>query len=111
MKKEFLKIYIYPLIVLLASWIPWYLFARFVLKIDMDKFILQSFGGTAANVKGFKIFFVLICVTIYVCWVFLNNWKKKDPERRLAEFFISYGKIFALIISIQLFIFMALLLL
>jgi len=111
MKKEFFKVYIYPLIVLLVSLIPWCFFAEFVLKIDINNFILQSFGGTGRNVEGFKIFCVVICLTIYVCWIFLNNWMKKDPEKRFVEFFLSYGKIFALIISIQFFMFMIFILL
>jgi hypothetical protein len=77
----------------------------------MDNFILQSFGGAEASAKGFKLFFLIVCITIYVIWVLFNNWKEKDPKRRLVEFFTVFGKLFALIISIQFLIFLALILL
>lgn len=110
MESKFLKIYIYPIFILIASLAPWYFFAKFVLKINIEALVLQSLNGSETSLKCFKLFFLLICITIYIIWVGLNKWKEKDPDRRLNDFFIAYGKIFALIISLQFLAFIVLVL-
>jgi len=87
------------------SLLPWYIFAKFVLHLDIDQILLQSFNGSELILKGFKIFFIFICITICIGWVFLNRWKEKDPEQRLQTFFLAYGKFFVFIIAFQFFVF------
>jgi hypothetical protein len=110
MKNSFFKIYVYPFLVLVTSLLPWYFFARFVLNIDIDQILLQSFNGSEWRLTRFKIFFILAYITIYIGWVFFNRWKEKDPEQRLQAFFLAYGKFIALIISFHFFAFILLVL-
>ncbi len=103
MDKKFLKIYVYPIITILFSILPWYLFVKYVLKIEL----YELFGyETASSFTNFRVFSCLILMFVYILWVNLNikiERAKDDKEREMmiSKWFLGYGKAFAVIISIQ----------
>jgi len=107
MNKKFLKIYVYPLFIITLSLIPWYLFAIYILKIDLHSFLLQALEcKTETCVRNFKVFCISTLMLIYLLWVGLNTWREnsldeKEKEVRTISFFLSYGKIFVAIVLLQ----------
>ena len=90
MPRRFYRIFVTPLLISLFSVTPWYLFAKLVLKLEIQ---LEAFA-------------VLIAFLSYVPLALVNRWKEKMPdareqERRVAEVFTTYGKGLALMVSIQ----------
>ena len=90
MHSRFFRIYVTPFLVSLGGILPWYLFLKFVLK---PKFNLEGLA-------------VLLGVLAYVPFVILTHWMEKvsdekEQEKRVIEWFIFYGKAFALVVSIE----------
>ena len=106
--RRIFKIYIYPLLILVISLIPWYLFARFVLKLDLDQYVLQISDGSESSARGFKLFFLVSYIISYILFVFTLKYIEKAPEQRLVNFFLSYGKSFAIFVSISFVVFIVL---
>jgi hypothetical protein len=90
MRGRFYRTFVIPLLISFFSVTPWYLFSKFVLKLEIN---LEAFA-------------VLIVVLSSVPLVLLNRWKEKVPdakeqERRIIKVFTTYGKGLALIVSVQ----------
>ncbi len=109
MNKKFIIVYIYPLFSIIFGFFSWYLFAKFVLKIDFDSFLYQSLEcETEACVTSFKIFFFSMLMFLYISWVFFNKWIEnsknvEEREKKAERFFMAYGKAFAAFIFCQFF--------
>ncbi len=95
-----LKIFLIPFLICCFAIIPWYLFAKYILKLNFN----------------LEIFAILSFALFYFPIVFINIWKIKYPDpnkqaKQIHKFSIFYGKSFALIVSIQFFVVVMLLLL
>ena len=107
MNKKIFKIYVYPLLFFIISVAPWYLFAKLVLKIDIDHFIYQSMDcDTLGCVTNFKLFIVVLLLIIYCGCVSLSIWLEKsksiaERERKIESLALNYGKAFIGLVSVQ----------
>ncbi len=107
MNNKVLKIYIYPLLTIILSIIPWYLLTKFVLKIDFDSFLYQALEcKTGTCVRNFKIFCISVLTLVYLFWVGFSIWLEKAPNEkekveRAHKFFLSYGKTIVVIVVLE----------
>ncbi len=95
------------MLTIILSFVPWYLFAKYILKIDFDSLLYQALECKAEFcVRNFKLFFISVIMLIYLLWVGLNAWREnalneKEKEERTIKFFLSYGKVLAAIVILQ----------
>ena len=89
MGHRLIRIYITPLLVSCSAVFPWYLFARFVLKLDLNLEAL-SIG---------------IAMLAYIPLVVVRRWEEgvraEERERVVEKYATLYGKTVALWVSIQ----------
>ena len=93
MTHRLIHVYVTPLLVSCSGVIPWYLFARFVLKLDLNLEAL-SIG---------------IAMLFYIPYVATLRWaegvREEERERVVVKYFTLYGKTVALWVSIQFLVF------
>ena len=97
--KKYLMIFITPLLISSIAVIPWYLLIKYIL--------MWKFNTEAYSISLFMLlYFPLILIFAWKA----KNLNKKKQEVQLSNFFIIYGKGFALIVALQFFIVFLLLL-
>ena len=97
MNPKNIKIYLIPLVIIFLSILPWWAFAKYILKFNFISFLSTS---TNSSNKKVIIFLLVFISTGYIGWVFLNMWFENsnsigEKEKKIEKFFLVYGKTFA----------------
>ena len=92
-----IKIYLIPLATIFLSILPWWAFAKYILKFNFIAFLSTS---TNSSNKSVLIFLLVFISAVYIGWVFLNMWVENsksigEKEKKIERFFLVYGKSFA----------------
>lgn len=93
MREHFNKSLISNFLICCLSVLPWYLFAKFILKLAYN---VNFFAGVV-----FVIFYLLLSA---ISILRNNALEEKEFERKSSKFLKNYGKGFVFIVSIQFFI-------
>ena len=100
--KRFFRIYLYPLFVVPACFVPWYLFIRFVLKREVYELF-----GPGTRPEAIKIYFLVVVPSLfYIFWVWLQVRREKALDEKAKEevslkFFLGWGRFMGLMVAIQ----------
>ena len=105
MNRKTIKIYLYPLVAITISLIPWWAFSKYVLKFDYISFLSSS---TNTSYRSALVFFIFVITSIYIGWVLLNMWIEnsksiEERDNKVEKFFLNYGKVFAGLVAGQFF--------
>ena len=113
MNTKFIKLYFTPPFIFFVSVLPWYVFAKYALKFDIIHYFYQTLMGSHICSKFSSIFVLLAFISAYILWIVLKTKQDKALNQAAKEeiainFFLVYGKIYGLIVSIQFVIIMIL---
>jgi hypothetical protein len=89
MNQRAIKIYLYPLMIIILSIVPWWAFSTYILKFNFISFLASS---TKTSRESALIFILIFISVIYFGWTFLNMWIEnskviEEKEKRIEIFF------------------------